>query len=141
MHHTAADHDIDWYVQYQIDGDPERDPPGHYGYHFYIAPNGRIVQGAPLTKRTNHVSPAASVRYEFGRAAQNTNAIGVCCVGAWNGGGFNPTKKQTSEATTLIFALADVYSIPFNNVFGHGELQSNRHREEGTSIARTVRDW
>lgn len=141
IHHTADDHDTDWYVQYQIDGDSGRDPPGHYGYHFYVAPSGKVIQGAPLTKRTNHVSPSNQVRREFGRIAQNTNAVGICCVGAWNGGDFNPTKKQTREVESMIFALADVYSISFSNVFGHGEIQTNRRKEEGTSIAKAVREW
>lgn len=141
LHHTSNDHSTDWYVQYQIDGDANREPPGHYGYHFYLAPKGKIIQGAPLTKRTNHVSPSASVRYAFGRHAQNTCAIGICCVGAWNNNDFNPTKSQVKNAEELVFALADLYAIPFAGVYGHGEIQSNRSKQEGSSIARTIRAW
>jgi hypothetical protein len=139
VHHTAADHDTDWYVQYQITGDPER--RGHFGYHFYIAPDGKIIQGAPLGKRTNHISPKAEVRRPFGAHLQNTNSMGISCVGAGRPDGSAPTAAQANAVSILVFALCDVFTIPFTSVVGHGEIQTNRHRTEGTELAKTVRGW
>lgn len=140
LHHTSPRHDTEWYVQYQIDGDPGRG--GHFGYHFYISPTGVIYQGAPLTKRTNHVkSPSSSVRRSFGRIASNRSAIGITCSGAGLPQGYNPTREQIAMQYDLVFALCDAFEIPFANVFGHGEVQSNRHRTEGRFTAEEVRSW
>lgn len=137
MHHTSPKHSTDWYVKYQIDGDRSRG--GHFGYHFYISPKGKIIQGAPLTKRTNHISPSNSVRRR--REIQNTNAIGISCVGAGKPEGFSPTDKQVEAAEDLVFALCDLFDIPFSEVHGHGEVQTNRQKTEGRSIAQKVRSW
>ena len=137
IHHTSPKQSTDWYVKYQIRGDSERG--GHFGYHFYISPEGKIIQGAPLTKRTNHISPKSSIRKR--RSIQNTNAIGITCVGAGLPQGFSPTNMQVAVAYDLVFALCDVFSIPFGEVYGHGEIQTNRHRTEGASIALEVRNW
>ncbi len=139
IHHTANSHNAEWYVKYQLDGDAARG--GHFGYHFYIAKNGTIYQGAPLTKRTNHISSKSNVRRELGNFAHNTNTIGISCVGAWNSNDFNPTEKQKQQVDKLVFALADVYSIPFKKVFGHGEIQKNRKKQEGTPLAKAIREW
>lgn len=138
LHHTSPVHSTEWYVQYQIDGDPARG--GHFGYHFYISPAGLIYQGAPLTKRTNHVSPTASVRRSFGSIVQNVNAIGITCARAGTDTGFNPTDAQVQNCKTLAFALCDTFNLPFANVFGHGEVQSNRVASEGKSIASAIRE-
>ncbi|MEM9230134.1 MAG: N-acetylmuramoyl-L-alanine amidase [Pseudomonadota bacterium] len=139
LHHTSPRHTTEWYMQYQIDGDPVRG--GHFGYHFYISPAGLIYQGAPLTMRTNHVSPSSSVRRSFGSLAQNTNSIGITCARAGTSSGFRPTDEQVREVKALTFALCDVYNIPFSNVFGHGEIQTNRVRSEGLFLAEEIRNW
>lgn len=139
LHHTAPDHDTDWYVKYQIKGDKERG--GHFGYHFYVSPDGRVVQGAPFDKRTNHVNPERDVRRDFGLEAQNTNAIGISCVGAGKPTLSQPTKMQIERVRVLVFALCDVFNIPFTSVFGHGEVQTNRMKSEGTAMAREIRAW
>lgn len=139
IHHTAPRHDTDWYIQYQIDGDRARG--GHFGYHYYISPGGNIYQGAPFTKRTNNISPNAIVRRSFGRQLQNTNVIGVTCVGAGTPDGFAPTENQVESTKTLVFALADLFELSFENVVGHGEIQMNRMFSEGRSLAETIRSW
>lgn len=139
LHHTSPKHTTEWYVQYQIDGDAARG--GHFGYHFYISPAGVIYQGAPLTKRTNHVSPKSAVRNPFQRNLNNVNAIGITCARAGLEEGFSPTDEQRTQAKALIFALCDAFEIPFLNVAGHGEVQNNRHKTEGRSIATAVRSW
>ncbi|QRM35416.1 peptidoglycan recognition family protein [Microvirga sp. VF16] len=139
VHHTAPDHNTDWYVQYQIDGDPARG--GHFGYHFYIAPDGKIIQGAPLTKRTNHVKPSnMPQRRPFGRHANNTNAIGITCVGAGRPS-FQPTTQQVDSVERLTSALCQTYNINFEKIYGHGEIQTDRHATEGRSAAEIMRRW
>lgn len=138
LHHTADDQSTDWYVQYQINGDPGRGGH-HFGYHFYISPAGEIIQGAPLTKRTNHVKRSEHAkRYPFGRHANNTNTIGVSCVGAGKPT-FQPTLEQVSATELLVPALCAAFDIDRDHVYGHGEIQSDRHSSEGASIAKTVR--
>ncbi len=137
IHHTAPDHDADWYIQYQIDGDPVRG--GHFGYHFYIAQDGKIVQGAPLTKRTNHVKPSsASQRRTFRRELNNKNALGISCVGAGKRR-FSPTTEQTVAVFALTQALCDALEISYDNIVGHGEIQTDRDPTEGTDPAERMR--
>lgn len=138
VHHTAPDHDADWYVQYQIEGDPERG--GHFGYHFYIAEDGKIIQGAPLTKRTNHVKPSNSdKRTSFRKTLNNTNAIGISCVGAGMPE-FSPTAKQLASVFELTRALCGALDIPHENIVGHGEVQTDRHETEGRDPSKLMRE-
>jgi hypothetical protein len=44
------------FVKYQHNGDASRGG-NHFGYHVYAFPSGDIVQGAPLSVRTNHIKP------------------------------------------------------------------------------------
>lgn len=147
LHHNNPKKTLDWYVQYQLDGDPERG--GHFGYHFYIAEDGFIVQGAPLTMRTNHLRhPSADVRTnaKFVNSFSNSSAIGISCpsAGVVSNGisvGSQPSVSQIAAVEFLILKLCDIYDIPFSNVFGHGEVQTNRHIKEGQPMAKTVRSW
>ncbi len=145
LHHNSPVHTTDWYVQYQIDGDPGRGGH-HFGYHIYVAPDGRIIQGAPMTKRTNHVSGDNRVRRSIGRFANNTNAIGITCseAGLVSGDrtvGSRPTQAQTDAVFSLVWLLCDLYGIPFSHVWGHGEIQTTRHRSEGSAQAQEIRSW
>lgn len=137
IHHTAPDHDADWYVQYQIDGDPERG--GHFGYHFYIGQDGKIIQGAPLTKRTNHIKASnEKARKSFRRDLNNTNAIGISCVGAGTPQ-FIPTEEQLVSVFALTRALCATLGISHDNIVGHGEIQTDRHKTEGAEPAEIMR--
>ncbi|MBY6068816.1 trypsin-like peptidase domain-containing protein [Leisingera aquaemixtae] len=136
LHHNSPTHSTNWLINYQIDGDMARG--GHFGYHFYIDPNGEIFQGAPLTKRTNHVKrPNHAKRKAFGRIASNNGSIGVTCVKA--GPHYSPTHAQIAAQDALVTALAAAYDIPLSNVFGHGEIQSDRDHREGASQASKFR--
>ena len=137
LHHNRPSHTTDWLVQYQIDGDPSRG--GHFGYHFYIDPDGSIIQGAPLTKRTNHVKPPhRPQRRTFGNHASNRNAIGITCVAAGTPV-FKPTSKQLQALNMLAMALCNEFGIEFDHIYGHGELQTDRHKTEGRSAAEQLR--
>jgi len=133
-------------VKYQHNGDRKRG--GSFGYHFYVNRSGDILQGAPLTKRTNHVKRAGHKRRRKGRHGyvSSSNSIGVAMVG-----GCEPilpgrkclteriTHKQRTSALEVIKELRDRYSIPCTEVFGHGELQTDRLAFEGLTIATLVR--
>ena len=143
IHHTDNDHDTDWYVNYQFTFDKERD--GHFGYHFYISPKGKVIQGAPLTVRTNHVKRSdreerkKNEYLEF----QNKNTIGISCVGAGDDktGTSNPTQLQKQAVYNLAFSLCKYYGISFDKVAGHSELQTDRGDSEGKELAKKIRSW
>ena len=138
LHHNAPNLSTDWLIDYQIEGDAKRG--GHFGYHFYIAPNGAIFQGAPMGKRTNHVkSPTHAKRKSFGRIASNSSSIGITCVKA--APYYSSTAQQIASQDKLVQALAGAYGISFANVFGHGEIQSDRDAREGASQAQKIRAW
>ncbi len=138
LHHNPPHRSLNWLIDYQINGDTGRG--GHFGYHFYVSRDGEMYQGAPLSVRTNHIKGLGyRVRKEFGRIAQNRNSIGITCVSAEQPDGFAPTPAQTDTTVSLVRALCDAFDIPLANVFGHGEIQSDRHPQEGTSIAEFIR--
>ncbi len=138
LHHNLPHRSLQGLISYQIAGDTKRG--GHFGYHFYISQDGQIVQGAPLSVRTNHIKGLGyRARKPFGEIAQNRNAIGVTCVGAERSDGSEPTESQISCSVDLVQALCGAFDISPENVFGHGEIQSDRHPAEGTHIAKLIR--
>lgn len=138
VHHNDPRASTQSLIRYQLRFDAKR--RGHFGYHFYVSPRGKIFQGAPLTKRTNHVSPERHVRrQDVGRNIRNENAIGISCVRAGKKTGFDPTEEQINVVKALAFALIDLYNIPRGNIFGHGEIQTNKMESEGRSLAQEIR--
>lgn len=142
LHHTE-DSDVDSAVAYGQRVDEERG--GAFGYHFYIGQDGRIVQGAPLTKKTNHVkAPGRRERYS-GSDQANSNSIAISFVGAAHVNarhqavGSEPTEAQVEAAQNLVAALSARYGIDQRRVMGHGELQSDRYGSEGSSVAQMIR--
>lgn len=110
--------------------DKKRD--GMFGYHFYIARDGTIYQGAPLTKRTNHVSGSyrrTKLQYS------NSSAIGISLMC----GHMKIPEAQLNAAVRLGHLLQVAYAVPSNRIFGHGELQFNRLPNEGIVAARATR--
>lgn len=149
IHHTA-DAPILKLVQYGHNADHERGG-GSYGYHFYIDRDGRIAQGAPLSRRTNHIKPPDSPkRTRVAAKAANWNAIGVALVGACKvkpKSGITErcerevvTPAQNEAAAAVVAALLAAYRIPGTSVWGHGELQSDREPFEGKSLAMATRE-
>ncbi len=138
LHHNPPHRSLDWLIDYQLKGDETRG--GHFGYHFYVVDDGRVHQGAPLTVRTNHIKGLGyKVRKDFGKIAENRNSIGVTCVGAERPEGFVPTRLQKAATISLVRSLSHTFDIPIENVFGHGEIQSDRRYQEGASIAAYIR--
>lgn len=105
---------------------------GYFGYHFYIAQNGDIYQGAPMNKRTNHVFQPESrgiINYD------NNSSVGITLVCGENG----PPQSQVDAAVKLGHALQVAYNIPSNRIFGHGEIQNNRETREGSPAQQMTR--
>jgi hypothetical protein len=122
--HGDVNEDADALIKYGRQVDPERGfAPG---YHFYIARDGTVKQGAPVDRITNHT------------LGENSDSIGINIAGADEGK--MPTPAQEIAAKQLIGQLQSQYNIPSGNVWGHGELQPNRRNElEGGTIARDIR--
>lgn len=108
---------------------------GSFGYHFYVDREGNIVQGAPLTARTNHLKDVnAKERYAH-KHIKNENSIGISLIGT----GANPTPAQLASAQKLGSAIAKKLGIDPKNVVGHGETQRDRSSTEGQALAKLLR--
>jgi hypothetical protein len=102
---------------------------GAFGYHYYIGPDGEVVQGAPEDKRTNHIKPGSPTGFN------NSNAIGISLVGAEHGA----TRAQDEAAKRLGKEIEAKYRIPPSHNMGHGELQNDRQHHEGGLLAGYMR--
>ncbi len=126
----SAQCDVQAMLKYGQTYDKRRD--GMFGYHFYIARDGTVYQGAPLSKRTNHVSGAfrrTQLQYS------NSSAIGISLMC----GHMKIPDVQLRAAIRLGHLLQVAYAIPSQRVLGHGELQYNRLPNEGIVAARATR--
>jgi hypothetical protein len=133
---------------------PDFSRGGHaFGYHFYIGRRGGIAQGAPLSKRTNHIKSARrSQRRQLARHLWSGNTIGVSLVGGcdpllrpnwrrWHMCGDEfVTRRQLTAGLAVIRALQEKFDIPCDQVFGHGELQHDRAAFEGATLTALARD-
>jgi hypothetical protein len=92
-------------VKYLHNGDRRRG--GHFGYHVYMAQDGSVIQGAPLTKTTNHIKgPGSSMRRPGAPSwMSNSTTIGVSIVGACD-----PTFARDRERVTVRAKKAAVES-------------------------------
>ncbi|MEQ8822739.1 MAG: peptidoglycan recognition family protein [Filomicrobium sp.] len=136
------------FVKYQHNGDRKRG--GSFGYHIYISKEGSIIQGAPLSVRTNHVKRVGHRHRKVGiaKGMDSRNLIGVSAVGACNVAGraitsictgWDATAAQEAATIASIKALQDRFDLPCQNVWGHGELQHDRRSYEGTELAERMR--
>jgi len=140
------------FVKYGHRIDRNRRPPAAYGYHFYVDKKGKIYQGAPLSKRTNHIKrPGHSARRRYNLFASNSNAIGVSMVGSCGmpkglERSFvrcvreDVTFVQRASTLAVVAALQRRYDLPCHHIWGHGELQYDRNSKEGLSVAKSVRN-
>lgn len=156
LHYTRSrpELDQDYYAtiltRIQHEGSKER--RGSLGYHFYVTTDGAILQGAPLSSRTNHIMPrGSSVRSkDILPDADNDDAIGVAAVGAWAACPNQPitsncavwvgTRAQEQAMIDLQRAIKDRFGIPCEAVAGHGEVQpGSRNEVEGAALAKQIR--
>lgn len=127
FHYTGSDGPVMNSAQYGQRVDPKRG--GQFGYHYYIDKDGAVIQGAPLSKRTNHVKPNTSL------GVTNSNAIGISLAGS----GEKPTEAQIAAARKLVDALRGHYSISSDRLYGHGEVNSHKDHREGSTLVRLLR--
>lgn len=127
-HYTGSSAPFWNVVKYCNRVDPARG--GQFGYHFFIDKDGTIVQGAPLSKRTNQIKTNASV------GVSNSNAIGI----SLHNPGETPTQAQLDAGVKLGRAVMAAFNIPKANVYGHGEINSHKERIEGLTLAKLLRE-
>lgn len=149
VYHYTADVPMNRVVEYQHNGDRKRG--GSYGYHIYVDKWGRVIQGAPLSKRTNHIKPAGhKQRRLVGVRLNSSNALGIAFVGGCK---LAPTSslarmecvREEITAAQLQAGLAAGrailarYDIPCGAVYGHGDLQHDRASFEGALATAALR--
>ena len=123
-----------------------------FGYHFYIGRNGHIVQGAPLSRRTNHIKfKTNKQRRDTAKHLWSGNTIGVSLVGGcdplmrpdWNAWRRCTeefiTKRQLRAGLAVIRALQAKFGMKCEDVYGHGDLQFDRQNFEGVRLSRLAR--
>ena len=126
FHHTSSD-SLQNEVNYGKTKDAKRG--GAFGYHYYIDRDGKVVQGAPLDKRTNHIKPGSK------SGLSNKDAMGISLVGAKDGA----TPEQLAAAQKLGTSVMASNNIDPKNIYGHGELQKDRMAHEGVAAADQLR--
>ncbi len=151
VHFTRAK-PVLWMVKYGHVQDKSRGGAS-FGYHFYIGRDGKVAQGAPLSKRTNHIkSTKRKERTQIARHLWSGNTIGISMVGgcdrllrpnAWwrvtNCSDEFLTDAQFKSGRALIKAIQERYNMRCREVYGHGELQTDRDNFEGATLTRRVR--
>lgn len=137
-------------VRYQHNGDPRRG--GAYGYTIYVSKSGQVVQGAPLSVRTNHIKPFGhSKRRKGAPRVSSSDSIGVGLVGScdrrvypvrgkpWACGREHIPALQRRAALAVVRAVQTRFGIPCTEVYGHGDMQTDRQSIEGKTISRLRR--
>ena len=150
VHHTGA-RPVKSLVTYGHYSDPSRGG-GAFGYHFYVGRDGHIVQGAPLTRRTNHIKFRTNKkRRDAAKHLWSGNTIGVSLVGGcdpmmrpdWRARGRCVsefiTDKQLRAGLAVVRALQDKFGMACGAVWGHGDLQFDRQSFEGVRLSRLSR--
>lgn len=124
---------------------------GSYGYHIYIDRAGRIVQGAPMSRRTNHIKPRGhSARRMTATNLDSANTISVAAINACDGmfrtksivdrcSAENLTTAQLEAGVAVVKAMMRRYGIDCGSVYGHGDLQTDREQGEGAMIRDRIR--
>lgn len=79
------------------------------GYHFLVAPDGKIYEGRPATAVGAHSPP-------------NTGKVGICTIGNFEGAE-QVTPAQRASLVNLLAYLAGKYKIPASKIKGHRDFQ------------------
>lgn len=78
------------------------------GYHFVILKDGTIERGRPIDTIGAHAQ------------GSNSNSIGICCVGNFQGNS-KPTKKQYNSMIELCKTLVSMYPA-ITDIIGHRDV-------------------
>lgn len=79
------------------------------GYHFLVAPDGKIYEGRPTTAIGAHSPP-------------NTGKVGICTIGDFEHGE-KPTEAQRASIVNLAAYLCGHYAIAITKIKGHRDFQ------------------
>ena len=139
LHHTSTS-PIENLSDYMQRRDSER--KGTFGYHFLVGKDGRIIQTAPLSKRTNHIKSQENRTSQL--HLKNNNTLSVSLHGGYEGEGADAvhipaSERQLSAAFSLVFELSKIFDLNISNCWGHGELQNDRMPEEALQLAQRCR--
>lgn len=150
VHHTRAK-PVKNLVIYGHRSDPSRGGAA-FGYHFYVGRDGSVVQGAPLSRRTNHIKFSTNKqRRDTAKHLWSGNTIGVSLVGGCDPM-FRPslrawhrcteeyiTEQQLKAGLAVVRALQAKFNMTCGAVYGHGDLQYDRQVFEGMRLSRLAR--
>lgn len=117
-----------------------RPPNGYmFGYHFMFDndDDATVYQCAPLNMRTNHVQ-GSKHRNDVAPHLTNANTIGFSFHLASHRPGMAPTEAQMAKAKLVSEALEKVYGVKLPH-YGHGEIQTNKQKNEGKVFAEFMR--
>ena len=139
-------------VEYGHRSDPNRGGAA-FGYHFYVGRDGNVVQGAPLSRRTNHIKFYRNKkRTDVAKYLWSGNTIGVSLIGGcdllmrpdWRNWRRCTeeyiTPAQLEAGLAVIRALQTRYGMKCEEVYGHGDLQTDRESFEGYRLSRLARE-
>ena len=116
VHHTALAPQVgpERIAQTHIDEDLDRGKSAWsgIGYHYFIPPDGEILQTQPVALRTHHVD------------RHNSYAIGVAFAGSFMNGS-TPTPRQIHSGARLIAWLLQEFALQLTDVLGHNEFSYN----------------
>lgn len=110
------------------------------GAQYIIDRDGSVYRTFPEGRSAIHMREPGS-RYRKDRSQPssgygNANLIGVEVVGLDDN---DILPEQVQAATRLARGLSTQYGFPLENIWGHGELQSNKQRTEGMQIVSAIR--
>lgn len=110
------------------------------GAQYIIDRDGSVYRTFPEGRSAIHMREPGS-RYRKDRSQPssgygNANLIGVEVVGLDNN---DILPEQVQAATRLARGLSTQYGFPLENIWGHGELQSNKQGSEGMQIVSAIR--
>ena len=80
------------------------------GYHYFIPPDGEILQTQPVVNHSYHVT------------GHNSYSVGIVFAGSFMNG-YTPTPHQIQAGARLIAWLLQELRIPLSNVLGHREFE------------------
>ena len=116
IHHTALPPNVgpELIAQTHVVEDPDRGKSAWsgIGYHYFIPPDGEILQTQPVELRTHHVD------------RHNSYAIGVAFAGSFMNGS-TPTTRQIHSGARLIAWLLQEFELQLTDVLGHCEFSYN----------------
>lgn len=98
-------------------GERVKKPWSDIGYHFgieLVGDNYEILAGRMPNKQGAHCRAAG----------MNRKAIGICCVGDYDGK--QPPFEMLQKLEELVKYLMGVYGIPKCNIIGHGEVEPRK---------------